>query len=461
VFVGRERELQDWEARWQGSQAELVVLYGRRRVGKSALARRFSEGRPSVYFTGVPVRDADNRHAFAAALGAEGVTFDTWEAAWDRLLERANGQRLLVVLDEFPALAGSHPGLTGLLQRWWDARGAASRLFVVLSGSSLGFIEREVLSHRSPLFGRRTASLKLAPLAPWEIAPFVPGHDPLDRLATHGLFGGVPAYLERVLAAGGWRPFLLREAFSPGGYLFEEVPFLLNTELREPATYLSLLSALASGATRQTEVADRAHLDVHAAGRYLATLIELGLVARETPFFDPSPEKSRKGLYRVADPFVRFWCAHVLPARSLIQAGLGERHLQERVLPQLPTLLGPAFESDCREFVARRWHETHDAYALRVGRQWHKERDGSVTELDLVAELSDGSRLVAECKATRKPVGPDVLLTLKERALSLPPNDAGPTRLAVFTMAGLTAAAKDVATREGIEAVAGAAVYEG
>jgi AAA+ ATPase superfamily predicted ATPase len=459
MFVGRERELRDWERRWDGLQAELIVLYGRRRVGKSALARRFSEGRPTVYFTGVPVRDADNRRAFAAAMGDEGVSFDSWEAAWDRLLERSRGERLLVVLDEFPALAGSHPGLAGRLQRWWDARGASSRLFVILSGSSLGFIEREVLSHQSPLFGRRTASVKLEPLAPWEVARFVPTADVVARMTTHGLFGGVPAYLERVLAAGGWQPFLRREAFAPGGYLFEEVPFLLNTELREPSTYLSLLAALASGATRQTEVADRARLEVSSVGRYLATLMELGLVKRETPFLDPRPDKSRKGLYQVADPFVRFWCAHILPARSLIQAGLGERHLVERVLPQLPAWLGPAFEADCRAWVERRWQETHPAYALRVGRQWHKERDGSLTEIDLVADLSDGSRLVAECKATRQPVGPEVLLGLKERAARLPANPGGPTILAVFALAGLAPAARDTAVREGVEVVEGPAVY--
>lgn len=234
----------------------------------------------------------------------------------------------MVVLDEFPALAGSHPGLTGLLQRWWDTRGARSRLFVILSGSALGFIEREVLSHRSPLFGRRTASVKLEPLAPWEIAPFVPGADAATRLTTYGLFGGVPAYLERVL-------------------------------------------------------------------------------------------------------------------------------------PQLPTLLGPAFERDCRTYVAHRWHEDHAAYALRVGRQWHKERDGSLTEIDLVADLSDGTRLVAECKATRRPVGPEVLQTLQQRAAYLPTNPDGPTTLAVFTLAGLTEAAQTLADREGIEAIDGRAVYAG
>jgi AAA+ ATPase superfamily predicted ATPase len=459
MFVGREREIRDWSERWDAAGPQLIVLYGRRRIGKTALAREFARGRNAVFYTGGPVREVDNLRGVAETMSLSGIRFESWDAALTALLARAAGERLLVVLDEYPAMAAASPDLGAVLQRWWDIHGCGSRLFVVLSGSSLGFMEREVLSHASPLFGRRTGSVRLQPLEPWEIAPFLPGASVADLLTAYGLFGGVPAYLERLLQSGGMLPFLRKEAFSPGGFLFEEVPFLVNTELREPATYLSILSALAGGSTRLTEVADRCLLPVTSVNRYVTTLIELGLARRSVPFFERAPDKARKGLYSASDPWVRFWCSFVLPARSVIEAGHGHRHMEERVLPGLAAWMGRAFEEACLRYVESRWGQEGGPYALRVGRQWQKERDATLTEVDLVAELSDGSYLVGECKSTGSRVGRDVLELLRRKAALLPIPPGRLVRPTVFSLFGFTRDLRSAAAHTGVVLVTGEEVF--
>ncbi|MBI5499080.1 MAG: ATP-binding protein [Deltaproteobacteria bacterium] len=458
MFVDREAELADWERRWAGSDAELLVLWGRRRVGKTELAGRFCADRPHVAYTAAPVREPDNLRGFAAALGMPGVRFESWEAALERVVERSGGERLALVLDEFPVLAGGTPGLTGVFQRWWDSAGRSTRLFVVLCGSAIGFMERELLAERSPLFGRRTGSLRLSPLEPWHVGAFAPATVPAERLALWGILGGIPAYLARLRGGDDWRVTVATEAFSPGGFLFEEVPFLMNTELREPATYLSILVAVAGGATRQTEIADRCRLAAASVNRYLATLIELGLIERRTPFFDPAPEKSRKGLYAVADPFVRFWCTFVLPARDVVAAGHGARHFRERVLPALPTFLGSSFEAACRRHVAVRGGPG-GTYAMHVGRHWWKDSTGGLNELDLVAELSDGSYLIGECKATAAPVGAPVIERLRERISRLAPAVRERVRPAVFSQSGFVQGLARSAAARGVQLVPGSVVF--
>jgi hypothetical protein len=349
MFLGRDRELALLEELCERGSPELFVLYGRRRVGKTELLQRFCGGRRAVYFQAAQVREKDNLRAFrdAVAAGLEdelaaGVEFPDWDAALAFVAERAGDERLVVVLDEFPYLCEANKGLPSILQRFWDARGKRSSLMLVLCGSQVSFMEREVLAERSPLFGRRTGQRRLQPLHPPDTLAFFPRWKVRDRLLAYAVLGGMPAYLRRFDDARSLRENILREVLRPEGYLFDEVQFLLRNELSNPATYNSILSAVARGERRVGDIALSVGVDSSTANKYLSVLRELGLVEREIPITDPDPLRSRRGTWHIADRFLTFHFRHLQPHVSLVNADRGERVMERFVEPDLPRLFDEA-----------------------------------------------------------------------------------------------------------------------
>jgi hypothetical protein len=374
-FVGRERELAVLEELADGGRPELFVLYGRRRVGKTELLQQLCRGRRAVYFLAAEVRDKDNLRAFQIAL-REGlgdallatVELPDWSAALGFAAERAGTERLIVVLDEFPYLCEGNKGLPSLVQRFWDQRGKRSSLMLVLCGSQVSFMEREVLAETSPLFGRRTAQRRLEPLAPSDTLAFFPRWKPREQLLAYGILGGMPAYLRRFDDARSLADNLLREVLRPEGYLFDEVQFLLRTELQNPTTYNSILAAVARGAERVGDIALTVGVDSTTANKYLHVLRELRLVEREVPLTDPDPLRSRRGTYRIADRFLAFHFRHVQPHLSLIEAGRGARVLEEFIRPDLGRILEEAALDLVLEHLRREAAERVGEELVEVGR---------------------------------------------------------------------------------------------
>lgn len=350
MFVGRERELAVLEELASSKQAEFFVLYGRRRVGKTELLQRLCEGRRAVYFLAAQVREKDNLRAFRDALKeglggdslVEGIEFPDWSTALGFAAERAGDDRLVVVLDEFPYLCDSSKGLPSQVQQFWDTRGKKSRLMLVLCGSQVSFMEKEVLAERSPLFGRRTGQRRLEPLEPLDALEFFPNWSVRERLLAYGILGGMPAYLRRFDDERTLRENLSREVLRPEGYLFDEVTFLLRSELTTPTTYNSILAAVAAGSTKVGDIALAVGVDSQTAGKYLHVLRELRLVERVIPVTDPDPLRSRRGRYHISDRFVAFHFRHLQPNVSLIHAGRGERVFEEFIKPDLARLFDEA-----------------------------------------------------------------------------------------------------------------------
>jgi len=337
MFLGRARELAFLEELHDSGKPELFVLYGRRRVGKTELLQQFCAARRAVYFLAAQVREKDNLRAFRDALAGSlddplvaSVEFPDWSAALNFAAERAKDKRLVVVLDEFPYLCEGTKGLTSQLQRFWDTRGKHSNLMLVLCGSQVSFMENEVLAERSPLFGRRTAQRRLVPLAPRDALEFFPGWELRERVLAYAILGGMPAYLRRFEPTRPLLENLYRECLRPEGYLFDEVQFLLKSELTTPATYNSILAAIARGSDKVGDIALAVGIDSPTANKYLTTLRELQLVDREVPLTDPDPLRSRKGSY------------HIQPHGSLIHAGRGGKVLEEYIQPDLERLYDEA-----------------------------------------------------------------------------------------------------------------------
>lgn len=375
AFVGREAELAALEGFADSGRAELFVLYGRRRVGKTELLQRLCERSRSVYFLAAQVRDKDNLAAFKDALQEgladpliENVTFSDWASALGYAAERTGDERLIIVLDEFPYLCEANKGLPSLLQRFWDQRGKNSQLMLVLCGSQVSFMEREVLAERSPLFGRRTGQRRLEPLRPSESLRFFPEWPATDGVLAYGILGGMPAYLRRFDPALSISDNLMKEVLRPEGYLFDEVQFLLRTELQNPTTYNSILAAIARGCDRVGDIALTVGVDSPTANKYLHVLRELRIVERGVPLTDPDPLRSRRGTYHIADRFLAFHFRHIQPHLSLIEAGRGARVLEGHIQPDMAYLEREARQDFLLEHLNRSAAELIGDEIVETGR---------------------------------------------------------------------------------------------
>ncbi|MFN0007804.1 MAG: AAA family ATPase [Planctomycetota bacterium] len=375
MFIGREGERRVLAELAESGKPELFVLFGRRRVGKTELLQQFCRGRRAVYFLAAQVREKDSLRSFRDALVecledplAGSVEFPDWSAAFQFLAERAKDERLVVVLDEFPYLCEASPGLPSEIQRFWDTRGKKSQLMLVLCGSQISFMEEEVLAERSPLFGRRTGQRRLEPLAPTNALAFFPKWKMPDRVLAYSILGGMPAYLGRFDDARSVQENLMRECLRPEGYLFDEVQFLLRSELSNPATYNSILAAIARGIDKVGDIALAVGVDSAHANKYLSTMRELRLVERDVPITDPDPLRSRRGTYRIADRFIAFHFRHVQPHVSLIQAGRGSRVLEEFIEPDSARLRDDAQVEFILEHLAGKAAEVIDDEIAETGR---------------------------------------------------------------------------------------------
>jgi AAA+ ATPase superfamily predicted ATPase len=323
-----------------------------------------------------------------------------------------NGSRVLA-LDELPYLVESEPAFPGLLQAAWDARLSRTSLKIIVCGSSISMMESLFLSRQGPLFGRRTGQLQLGPL-PAECLREAFAWQPAELIELAATFGGIPGYLARLDSALDLASNLEQRVLARGEPLYEEIPFLLREELREPHVYQALLSAIAAGATRFGELSSKVGLDRANLSRYLATLAELGLVQREVPITERAPEKSRKGRYRIADPFVSTWYAFVHPYRDRLERGRSKEVLEEEVRPRLRAWLGRAVEPVLVELLSRSRFVDFDV--AFHGRYW-----SPTVELDLV--LLDRERrraVIGEVKWGRRRVARAAIEDLRTRAARAP-----------------------------------------
>lgn len=444
-FIDRRRELGVLERALGAASAALFVLYGRRRVGKTALLHQACSRRRHVFFTADLGSRSDQLASFVTCLARdlgreelEGVRFDGWEEAFRYVVAKGRQEPLTLVLDEFQHLVAADSSLASVLQRLWDTEVSDSRLSLVLCGSYVGFMEREVLGVRNPLFGRRTGQLLLRPLRFRDASLFFPSWSAEDRMSALGVLGGVPAYLKQLDPELDLAANVRRAILDLGAPLFEEPRFLLMEELREPQSYFSLCRAMAHGHGRPNEIAQAAGL----AGRgnpaaYLSALREMHLVERRVPVTERNPERTRRGLYRLADPFLRFWFRFVLPHRTALEAGDAELVWNRKIEPHLAQHVAWAFEDASREHLQElnRRGELPAVYD-RVGGWWRGSH-----EVDVVAVADDGPLLVGECKWTTRPISTDVLRALEAKLPAVQADLKRPATkvdLALFSRSGFS-----------------------
>jgi AAA+ ATPase superfamily predicted ATPase len=438
-FINRSHELASLKEAYAKPGADLYVLYGRRRLGKTTLLRRFCDGLPAVYH----VADRSTEHealrllaqSMSMALGEPTLAqanYPDWYAlfrAYDRFRK---GRKPVLVLDEYQYLCEAQPALSSILQRYWDEHWKDQEVMLVLSGSVTSMMYRETLSRSSPLYGRRTGQWLLRPLRFSHAVEFLPSRKPRELLSFWGLTGGVPYYLDLASVYGSFREALTGLVLKKGGALYEESAFLIRDEVATPNTYWSLLQTIGNGVSRISEIAARMGLPANQLTRYLDVLRDMDLVRREVTVTEENPARSKKGLYQLTDPFLRLWFGCVLPYMSLLELGrAGE--VESLMNERLQRHLAWSYEEVCRQHV-----EDHRPVPgiVRVGRYWDRS-----AELD-VAAVDEKGRLLfaAECKWTSRPVGLDVVRELEGAVAKVPGYAAGAVRLGLFSTGGFTPA---------------------
>lgn len=416
MFVDRLSELDLLEKRFASGKAEFFVLYGRRRVGKTELLARFCEGKRAIFFVSDLGSEISLRTALSGAInsvlfgpGQLDAVYSSWEALFQALGRAAQKERLVVVLDEFPYMVAAYPPLASTLQKAWDQTLKNSKIMLILCGSYIGMMEETVLGYQAPLYGRRTAQYLLEPLQFKDARLFFPSFPIEDQVRAYAVYGGTPAYLQTIDSQKSLKENIQDNILTRGSYLYDEVHFLLQQELREPRNYFSILQAIAAGKTRLNEIKQATGID--GATAYLDTLQQLHLVERLVPVTETQPQKSRRGIYRLKDPYLRFWFRYVLPNRSQLERRAILPILENQVLPEIDHFSSLAFEEICHQLFWQEGLSGRLAFQpIHIGRWWNAGE-----EIDLVA-LGEKDALLIECKWSSQAVGTNILSDLERKA---------------------------------------------
>lgn len=421
MFIGRETELQFLEDRYAQKKGELIVLYGRRRVGKTETLRKFCEGKPHIFFSCRECTDRMQLRSFSNKLMKEDIPakrymseFADWETALRAILDLPYGDRKkLLVIDEFPYMCKGNGSIPSILQNLWDDVLKDSNIMLILCGSSMSFIEKDLLSEKNPLYGRATGIYKMKEMDFYDSVKFFPDYSDVDKVLAYSVLGGIPHYLRQFDPNLPLAENIKRNILTKGCALYSEVEFLLRQELRETPLYNSLIEAIALGSTKLNEISQKSLVeDTSKTSIYLRNLIELGIIEREFSVDAGTKEKanSSRGLYRLTDNFFRFWYAFVFTNNTDLEAGDVDGVYQYVIQPQLNEFASFTFEDICREYL--RCRQRANALPFRyskLGRWFGKTtvRNDSTadevriaeTEIDVVAVSSKMTEyLIGECK---------------------------------------------------------------
>jgi AAA+ ATPase superfamily predicted ATPase len=400
-FLGRAAEIRALEHEYRSARGAFVPIYGRRRVGKTELIRRFMERKPAaIYVAGqrVPATLALRELLRVAAEALKvpllaHVTPDGWRSALLAIEGEWKGQgKLVIALDEFQWIAESSPELPSVLQALWDQRWRDSgRVMLILCGSFVGFMEREVLGRKAPLFGRRTAQILLKPFGYREAALFHPAYSLVDRAKAYFICGGVPLYLQAFSASQSIEMNIVSALLHEHSPLHDEADFLLREELRDVSYYHAILLALAERPMALTELGTAVGLG-HNVQYHLRQLVQLGYVARRFPLTGGRPSK-RSVRYVLEDPLLRFWFRFVGPNQSRLRVPGPGATFSSRIRPLLDAYFGSCFERLCREALPWLYQREGVGAAFEIGEFWDRD-----VQIDVVGMRDDGVVDLGECK---------------------------------------------------------------
>lgn len=424
MFVNRTEELAYLKKLYKEKNGRLLIIYGRRRIGKTELLRQFSKDKKHLFFSSDLSSEQEQLRQFSEKIYQvtgesflQTQSFSSWEASLRYIFDHLIDKIPLIIIDEFPYLCVSNSALPSILQKIWDEKARENNIFLVLCGSYMSFMEKEVLGSKSPLFGRRRGQIVLPPLRFEYLKDFFSHYSKKDRVYTYAILGGTPAYLQRFSDKRTIEQNVKDEILSKNAFLYSEPRFLLMEELREPSIYFSILKAIAFGKTRLNEIVQETGInDRHKVNKYLSVLRELHIIRRKVPLTEDKPHKSRKGIYILDDPFFRFWFRYIFPNMSYLEEGDIDYVWEEKIKPDFDSFAGFIFEDICIQKLKSLNKDNKLPFKAKNIGQWWDRRE----EIDIVVLDGKGSFMFCECKWTVRKIGISVLDELQNKANKFP-----------------------------------------
>ncbi|AEM74896.1 ATP-binding protein [Caldicellulosiruptor acetigenus] len=421
MFIGREYELQTLNKLYSEDRFHFVIIYGKRRVGKTTLLAEFCKDKPSIFFVAEEYNDKMALESFSNKIlsyfGLEGLLngFESWEKAFLFLAQKAKDERLVVVIDEFPYMVNSNKSIPSILQRLIDHNLKNTKLFLIVCGSSVSFMEKEVLAYKSPLYGRRTAQIVVEPFNFFDSRKFFENFSFEEQVIAYGILGGIPQYLRIFDDRMDIYENIKTKILDKSSYLYEEPKLLIKQELREPALYNSIIEAIALGSSKLSEIATKVGVDTDKCAKYLSILIDLKIIEKLSPVAEK--EKSKKSIYRIKDNFFRFWYRFVFSNKELIEQGLADEVIEKKIKPFMSYFIGPVYEQVCIDYMKMLNKEKKLPFTFeKIGKWWGTNPIKKCEEeIDIVA-IGENKAIFGECKWKNKKMGISELHSLIEKS---------------------------------------------
>lgn len=420
MFIGREKELSKLTQLYNTDSFQFPVIYGRRRVGKTALINEFIKDKAAISFTGIESTVSQNLenlsraiHRYVGTVG-EAPVYPSFQSALETVFKLAEEKRIVFVIDEYPYVAKAYKAFSSIIQNMIDKYKDSSKLYLILCGSSMSFMEEQVLGYKSPLYGRRTAQFKILPFDFAESRKYFKNFSDNDMAEIYGIVGGTPQYLLQMNDSLSVEDNIKANILDPNSYLFEEPGNLLKQEVQKAALYNAIITAVATGSTKLSEIASKVGEETSACAICLKKLLALGIVRKETPFGE---KESKKTIYNIDDNLFRFWYRFVPENLSLLQNDMIDIAYNS-VSAGMNAYMGLVFEEICKQYL---WELNRKGQAAipftSLGRWWGNDpKQKSQTEIDIMGEADKNTALFGECKWTNEKVDVGVLDLLVERS---------------------------------------------
>lgn len=465
-FINREQELKVLNEKWRSNQPQFFVIYGKRRVGKTELIKQFIKGKPALYFLADKRTAPDQLKELGQIFGdyfkdeiLKKNGFSDWLEVFSYLKNKALVKPIILAIDEYPYLVEGDKATSSLFQKGWDEYLKDSKIFLILSGSSIAMMESETLIHKSPLFGRRTGQILVEPLNFYQSWKFFPKKSFSEFLNIYTISGGMPAYLKQIDGTQKLEKEIVAKILNKTAYLYDEIEFTLKEELREPKNYLAILRAISFGKRKLGEIVNEVGLDKQVLNKYLNVLSNLRLIEREVPVTENNPQKSRKGLYHITDNFFIFWFQYIFPYKSYLEMEnydyvlekiFGGLKYNDSLNSSFKIIAAATYEKVCREILFKL--STNIFTFEKINRWWEKEQ-----EIDIVGLNSKEKKIIfGECKWSEKMVGINIYEDLKKKAEKVEWNKENRQEYYIlFSKSGFTKGMKELAKLDGVFLVEG------
>ena len=421
AFINREKERAFLESEYNKETASFIVIYGRRRIGKTSLIKEFIKDKSALFFLATEESESENRNAFKSVVSEyiknpllAQADITNWEELFSYIVNDVTHDRKLIIIDEFQYIGKANHAFVSILQKIWDTLLSDTNIMLILCGSLVNMMYSQTLSYDSPLYGRRTGQIKMKQISFRCYQDFFPTAGQRQLIENYAVTGGVPKYIESFEPYDNVYTAIERCVMSKESYLYEEPAFLLEKEVQDVGSYFSIIKTIASGKEKQSEIASALNVAQTNLPKYLKTLIDLDILEREVPATEDKPEKSKMGLYKIKDNYIRFWFRFIYPYRSYIEMDNTDFVMQKIKAGFVVNHAAYVYEDICRrEYMpALIADDKWDFTPTRIGRWW----DRSDTEIDIVAiDESSENVIFGECQFTNEPMDVDVYYHLLEK----------------------------------------------